>query len=91
MTAPMFGPGQYDLILRLAARRMGCTRSEVADRWGASFLNVWRAFKRLEEQGLIWATPLRRRDPFSFAKRPSVIFKARWRPRRHACDNYIRL
>lgn len=77
MTVPMLGPGQRELICRLAARRSGVTRADCVDRFDISYDAAWRTFRRLVRDGLLWPTEERRRDWMGFSKKPSVVFRAK--------------
>jgi hypothetical protein len=81
MTLAMLGPGSLDLVQRLAARRIGVTRREVVERFRISYSSAWRTFRRLVRDGRIGPTDVRRRDWMGSAKKPSIVFNSRWRPR----------
>ena len=80
MTARMLGPYQEEMILRLASRRKGISRTEIAERFDVSYHVAGRTIRRLERRGLIWPTDNRRRRSFLYSPCPgagSVVFKAR--------------
>lgn len=77
MTAPMLSPGCMDLIVKLASRRQGTTRPECRWRFDVSYLAIWRAFERLQAEGLLEATSVRRPDWLGIAKKPATVFRAR--------------
>lgn len=77
MPTRALGRFQDLLILQLARRRKGVTRTECAERFGVSYLAVWRTFVRLCATGQLQATPLRRRRSLLYPRCPkgSVVFR----------------
>jgi predicted ArsR family transcriptional regulator len=81
VTAPLFGPAQYDLILLWASRRKGTTAPEIAEHFGVEHRAAWRTLQRLVEQGRLYKLPRKRVRSMLFgfgrAGRGADIYKTR--------------